>query len=563
MLLALGHIGNAEAGQARVQGAGRRRAWRENARPCLSALALAPAAFTPALARLSRLGARHELGRRLRARSRAGTTTWRRQRACAAALDRGRLSAKVGLSVLGKLGDARALSAALERLTRTRRRNARGGDGMPPKRCFLRKEADGRAVEPLAQAGVVGARGLAPRTAALGGVARADGLRARAAHRCCRCSRMPPTPRWPRVPRRALGTVPGKATALALLKALDADDGRVKRAAALSIRRSKSAELLLPLLTRLVQGGRNERALIYVALPGPLAQSRDDALIARTAQQLDATRGGERDELLEALSASTRPPARATLLRLAKSADFADRAKVAELLAASPDAATLLQLARDSDARVRENAVWSLGFVDATGADSARKALQQALQDRDAAVVGNAAISLGRLSRNRSQSPGDALCGQLLRDPRASVREQALRGSWRWRTPIAPMARQAARLGSDSRARVRRAAAEVLLRAATTPAAELQSLRRCQENDTHAMVAEACAGGPRPDGLAVEPTTVLIVPSAADEPAAGAPFELLWADGGLRLGSADRRGGVHEPRAPRGAVELLPYAGGD
>ena len=80
---------------------------------------------------------------------------------------------------------------------------------------------------------------------------------------------------------------------------------------------------------------------------------------------------------------------------------------------------------------------------------------------------------------------------------------------------------------------------------------------------TRALVAETCAGAPRPSSLEVGPSTVLIVPSTGGDPTPGAPFSLLWPDGGLRLGSADRRGGVHEARAPHGAVESLPYVGGD
>jgi hypothetical protein len=86
---------------------------------------------------------------------------------------------------------------------------------------------------------------------------------------------------------------------------------------------------------------------------------------------------------------------------------------------------------------------------------------------------------------------------------------------------------------------------------------------RCQEGDTHALVAETCAGAARPDQLEVEPSTVLIVPSTGGDPTPGAPFALLWPDGALRMGLADRRGGVHEARAPHGAVESLPYVGGD
>ena len=117
-------------------------------------------------------------------------------------------------------------------------------------------------------------------------------------------------------------------------------------------------------------------------------------------------------------------------------------------------------------------------------------------------------------------------------------------------------------LARDPRARVRRAAAELLLRAAPQTA-ERRLLSRCQESDPHAVVAEACAGQARPDVAEVEPATLLIVGRAGDEPTPSAPFAVLWPDGSLRLGAADRRGAVYEPRAARGEVELLPYTGGE
>jgi HEAT repeat protein len=283
--------------------------------------------------------------------------------------------------------------------------------------------------------------------------------------------------------------------------------------------------------------------------------------VARAVRLLGATRGSERDELLEALSASRLPRARAALSRLAKSADFGDRAKVAELLAGQPDASVLARLLKDADARVRSNAAWSLGFVAASDSALARTALERALEDREAAVVGNAASSLGRLSRGKPEAAATALCGGLLRDARASVREQALRGLALAHARCAD-GYVSKLLTADARANVRRAAAELLLLLGPE-GAERRLLARCQDSDTHASVAEACAGPARPAVAEVEPITVLIVQSAGGDPTAGAPFALLWTDGSLRLGSADRRGGVFEPRAPHGAVESLPYVGGD
>jgi hypothetical protein len=210
---------------------------------------------------------------------------------------------------------------------------------------------------------------------------------------------------------------------------------------------------------------------------------------------------------------------------------------------------------------VRANAAWSLGFAAAAHAQPARAALSRALGDRDAGVIGNAAVAIGRLSRAQPSLASSALCGALLRDPRATVREQAVRGLALARASCSDGA-AAALLSRDPRARVRRAAAELLLRS-SPGTAEQRLLARCQEGDPHALVADTCGLPARPDIAHTEPATVLIVPSSGDEPTPGAPFALLLPDGGLRLGVADRRGAVHEPRAPSGNVELLPFTGGD
>lgn len=556
LLQALGRIGSLDAGQALVKELASDEPGRERD-AVLGALAQAPQAFTPPLRDC--LDAVVDIAQAegcalglAEVHDGASSTRVR------AALDRGRLSAKVGLSVLGALGDARALSAALERLTvadaETRQAAMTAAEAL-----LSPKDADGRAVEPLARA-------LAARA-----ISRAERLRLVALLGRTGSERALPTllpllqttsdPGLAESAALALGSVPGPATARALLSALDADEGRVKRAAALSLRRAKSPELVGPLLERLAQRGRAERALVYLALPGPLAATTDDKLLARAVELLAATRGSERDELLEALAASQRAPARRALLAQAQSADQADRAKAAELLAVAPDVAVLARLLRDTDARVRANAAWSLGFAEPAHAPEAEKALAAALRDRDAPVIGNAAVSLGRLARKRPEAAAAALCGTLLRDPRGMVREQALRGL------SLAHARcndgyPAQLLAADPRARVRRAAAELLLR--TSPeASERRLLWRCQESDTHATVADACAAAARSDEPEIEPLTVLIVATPGSDATPLAPFALLWADGGLRLGSADRRGGVHEPRAPKGEPELSPYTGGD
>jgi len=459
--------------------------------------------------------------------------------------------------VLGRLGDARALSAALERLT-VPDAETRGAALDAAERLLSPKDADGRAVEPLARALSARAVSRAERLRLVGLLGRTGSERALPALLPLLESRT--DPQLSESAAAALGSIPGAAAGRALLSALAAEDPRIKRAAALSIRQNADAALLAALLSRLERGGRRDRELAYLALPGPLGRSADDALVARAAKLVATTRGGERDDLLEALSASSRAPARSALSAVARSADAADRAKVAELLSAYGDSAALVALSRDADARVRQNAVWSLGFVSASGAGAARSALQAALKDRDAAVVGNAAVALGRLARGDG-SVRSLLCGALLDDARASVREQSLRGLL-----LAGVSCEGGKpqqlLSRDPHARMRRAAAELLQRAAPGPA-ERRLLQRCEDNDTHAVVAETCASPARVAASESEPLTLLVVPSDGAEPTPGAAFSLLFADGGLRLGSADRRGGAHEPRAPQGAVELLPYAGGD
>lgn len=555
LLLSLGRIGSAEAGQALIKALAFDEPGRERD-AVLSALALSPGSFTEALracldaAATPRVAEGCALGL---AEVRDGASAARVR----AALDRGQLAAHVGLAVLGRLSDARALSAALERLT-VPDAETRSAALDAAEMLLSPKDADGRAVEPLARALTARAVSRAERLRLVGLLGRTGSERALPSLLPLLQSRT--DPELAESAAAALGYVPGAASARALLAALLQEDARIKRAAARSIRQSGSPSLLGPLLTLLERGGRRDRELSYLALPGPLSRSSDDALVARAAKLLTATRGSERDELLEALSVSSRPAARAALLAQARSSDYADRAKLAELLSARPDVAALVALARDADPRVRRNAVWSLGFVSVEAAAAARAALTQALRDRDPAVIGNAAVALGRLG-SHDGSVAASLCGAPLNDARASVREQALRGLALARGECVSGKPQQL-LAGDPRARVRRAAAEVLKRGGAAPSNK-RLLQRCEESDTHAVVAEACAAPPTPATREAEPLTLLIVPSEGAEPAPGAAFSLLFSDGGLRLGSADRRGGVHEPRAPQGGVELLPYAGGD
>jgi cellulose synthase operon protein C len=556
LLRALGRIGGSEAGKALIRELGADEPGRER-EPVLAALALSPRSFTPQLRECvdTSLDNVRSEGCALGLADADDADSAPRIRA---ALDRGGISPKVGLSVLARLGDSASLSAALERLTapdsETRAAAlAAAGALLSP------READGRAVEPLARA--LSARG----------VTRAERLRLvellgrtgspRALTTLLPLLQEASDPALSESAALALGGVPSKAASAALLRALDSEEARVRRAAALAIRRAEPPELLGPLLSRYERSGRSDRAFLSLALFGPLARSGDDAQVARAVSLLASARGSERDTLMEALSRSPRPGAKAALGELSRSSDVSDRAKVAEVTAAAPDVALLGRLLGDVDARVRANAAWALGFAPPAAAAQAAAALTRALGDREAPVVGNAAVSLGRLARGEPGQAVATLCGAPLGDARESVREQALRGLQLAGARCADGV-ELRLLARDPRARVRRAAAE-LARSGTPGPAEIAALARCEQSDPHSVVAEACAAPARQAPTERRPATVLVVPEAGQEGIPAASFALLFADGGVRLGAADRRGAVFEPRAPRGPLELLPVTGGD
>lgn len=555
LLLALGRIGSAAAASTLL----RELAFDEPGREremVLAALSAAPSSLTPRLRQCLDEATQPGLaeGCALGLAELADATSYARVRA---ALDRGQLSAKIGLLVLGRLGDSRALAAALERLTvadaETRAAAMDAAD-----RLLDPAQADGRAVEPLARALVARVISRPERLRLVGLLGRTGSERALSTLLPLLESAVDPV--LSERAASALGYVPGKAAGEALLAALTSEEPRVRAAAALALRHAQNPDVLGALLTRFERAGRGERALLASALFGSLAKSQDATQLARALGLLRDARGAEREPILEALARSAQASVRQGLLSLASSPDVADRRKIAELLSEFPQVGVLARLARDGDASVRANAVWSLGFVEGGGAGAARAELARALGDRELAVAGNAAVSLGRLLRGQPEQAAGVLCAGLLRDERSLLREQALRGLLLARAVCADGA-PARLLMSDPRARVRRAAAELLL--VTGQAADRQLLLRCQESDRHAQVADACGGKPRQERLEGEPVTLLILPSTGGEPVPAAPFAVLWPDGSLRLGAADRRGGLHEPRAPRGSIELLPFPGGD
>ncbi len=557
VLWALGNIASPEAARVLVQELSVDEPGRER-EPVLAALALKPEAFTASL-RSCLEGASGGGAAEGCALALSGARDLGSAGLVRAALDRGRLSPKVGLQALARLGDSRSLSAALERLTAPDA-ETRAAATAAAEALLSPAEADGRAVEPIVRALSARDTSRAQRLRLVSLLGRSGSERATGA--LLPLLQNVADPELAALSALALGNISSQAAGTALLAALDSEEPRVRRAAAVSIRRQLRAELLGPLLVRFERAGASQRALLAQAMFGPMTQTRDDGLLERVGKLLRAAHGGERDALIEALAASLRPAASSGLLALSSSVDAADRAKAAEVLASRPGAGPWLsRLLRDSDMRVRANAAWSMGFSEPDFAEEAFARLSRALLEPDGAVVGNAAVSLGRLSRVRPRVSLQLLCEGPLMDARSSVREQALRGLLLAQTPCAN-GRDIQLLARDPRARVRRAAAE-LLRSVAPNDARTRALRRCSEIDTSAVVAEACVGSPRGAELAVEPATILVVQPGRSEPTAGGPFALLLADGGLRLGATDRRGAVHEARTRRGELELLPHVGGD
>ncbi|HEY3497920.1 MAG TPA: HEAT repeat domain-containing protein, partial [Polyangiaceae bacterium] len=348
---------------------------------------------------------------------------------------------------------------------------------------------------------------------------------------------------------KALGDLGPAGYERVLLEGLDHEDGSVRGAAALSLRRVGSGKVARALLDRLDRP-EQDRDAIGIALPGAVARAGDPKLGPELARLLRSTRGSFRDALIEALAATGSVPGLGELVR---AREPADRKKLAEVLAGLDAGRGLLAtLAKDTDARVRAAAAWSLG---STGTDRELPALLALLADSDPAVASNAAAAAGRVAA-RAQAPiSERLCAALA-DARSGVRANALAalrlaGAASGGEPCG--AGVVARLLRRDPAPTVRAAAARLL--AASPGA-IEALRRCADQDESSAVARTCAEPASPLPAETEPLLVYVVPMGETDPVPFSPYALALADGTLRLGVADRRGAVFEPRAPKGYVNL-------
>jgi HEAT repeat protein len=465
-----------------------------------------------------------------------------------AALERGAITPPVALAAFGELGGPNALPPALERLS----------DPDPAVRVAAATaliellepaKPDGRAVDPLLRAlrarGVpVLERALLVRLLGRTGAVRAGEPLARVARESTELLLV-------LAAYTALGDLGQPGYETLLLEGLEHEDGAVRSAAALSLRRVGSGSAARALVERIARP-EQDREAIGIALPGVVMRSKDPRLAADLARVLRETRGSFRDALIEALAAAG-AAGLAELRAIARSRDPADRAKVAEVLAGSAAGRDIVAvLAKDPAARVRATAVWVTGSI---GSREDLPALLAHLADQDAAVAANAAAALGRLGRGGAL-PQRELCAAL-GDARPGVRANALAAL---RLGLRAAAVEpcgagvvARMLRRDPVPSVRSAAARLLF---ALPEAAREPLSRCSDQDESSAVAEACSVPPPELTESFEPLLAYVVPTGETEPVPHAPFALALADGTLRQGTADRRGAVFEARAPKGLVRL-------
>ena len=466
------------------------------------------------------------------------------------ALERGALGPLVALPVLAALGGPGAVPTALEALG-SPDASVRHTAAFALAELMDPAHPDGRAVDPLLVAFRARGANLVEKTLLVRLLGRTGAPRVGA--ELARVARDATPPALVAAALLALGELGPGPWESALLEKLDDDDGAVRSAAGLALRRSASPRTLAVLVERLDRAAEQDRHALGLALPGATRASRDARFGPRLLALFARARDGERDALLEAwgeLELAWRGDPRAL--------DAADRRKLAEVLGGhAPGRDALVALSRDIDPTVRANAAWSLGQ---DGSPSTGDELARLVTDRDARVAANAAAALGRFGLRLGRDVTKPLCA-LLSDPRASVRENAVTGLALTGATCEPGTLER-RLASDPAARVRRAAARALASLPRT-AALSAALERCATDEPSTEVAAACARRATAAPRDAEPVLVFVVPAGGTVPASGAPFALRLADGTERFGVADRRGAVFERAAPRGALELgvLPAAG--
>lgn len=341
-----------------------------------------------------------------------------------------------------------------------------------------------------------------------------------------------------------------------LLQALDDESPEVRLASASSLARGGGIAVAGKLLERLSVSAEQDRGALSLALAGALSRSTDASLAERVAKILPSTPDSARDGLLEGLG-RMRGDTSAKVLRQFALSSIDDRRKVAEALGGHPESSSMLvSMLGDADPSVRANAVWSLGAV---GKRDAVAPLLKLLADPDVAVAGNAAAALGRIAARESAGADirSALC-LVLTDGRPYVRANAL-------TSLGLSGQRCdagiveGLLQRDRAEAVRFAAADYLWSSVAGTNAIPENTRRvfarCATEDRSAQVALQCTR-PSERRIGTDDVLVFVAPAGADEPQSRAPYALVRGDGLIRMGMADRRGGLFEFGVPKGVIRL-------
>jgi HEAT repeat protein len=363
----------------------------------------------------------------------------------------------------------------------------------------------------------------------------------------------------------ALGTSNQAPTQL--LDAMEDPDPSVRLHAAVAIGQVGGAPARDALLSRIEQGIDLDRPATLTALGGILARAPSEAAVRTLAHALDLTEGPARDALILAIGRADLPAALPTLDALSRSANPEDRRALASVLAARhptpPTTDTLTGLLADAEPAVRAAAAWSLGEVAGPGA---LPPLKELLKSPDLAPATNAAAAIARiLARARVTTEVGSLC-PLLADVRSQVRANAAAGLALLGARCADGGTERSLLEKDV-AFVRASAARAIA-ARPLGAADVSALDRCQTADPSGAVARLChasAAGTESGTRATagtEPVEIYVEDALGTEPRPEGPFVVLFADGLLRAGKADRRGAFFDAAAPRGDVSLLSVTAG-
>ncbi|HEX7666101.1 MAG TPA: HEAT repeat domain-containing protein [Polyangiaceae bacterium] len=341
----------------------------------------------------------------------------------------------------------------------------------------------------------------------------------------------------------------------ALVKELGDPEAGVRLHAAVALADSGSAKARDLLLARMETSDEIDRTALLVALRGVLSRAPSDAAVEKIRAALELAVGPERDALLSVLGRASSPRALAILQGVARSEDADDRRATASALAATNGSGpTLISLLGDRDPTVRAQAAWACGF--ACGADALPK-LGGLSAERDADIASNAAAAIGRIAARTSPGAAISLLCPKLDDTHALVRIDALSGLAAAKARCAGGAERKL-LANDPSENVRRAAARMIAAAAGKD--DLAALDHCVRSDRSGVVSAICRdaeGGVAKTVAAPRSVEAYVVPSAAAVPEPRAHYSLVFGDGFVRSGVADRRGAVYEAFAPAGSIELL------